>query len=241
MHAVLITIVCCAALGVGLLFRQMRTLTWQLTQIRVAHEARDIMEAIGMPMASGDTTQRPPQKRHLTLLRGGHSSIDCTSSARTTDLVWITAARRIIVTSMLAIAAASAIGASAATVLALTASTTPPTHAALGTPTPAAPLPPSTRQRVPTSTAPPTPTPSPTAPATATALLPIAWDTPMPRPSRSTPPAHTPTQPSQPPTTPTTTPPSPTPSSPDPGAICLGLDLPPLVDVDECLVEPPGE
>lgn len=60
------------ALVVYLLFRQLRRLSWQLTQLRVEHDCEKILYAMGVPTGTGSARPEPVRrKQHLALHKGG--------------------------------------------------------------------------------------------------------------------------------------------------------------------------
>ncbi len=65
------------ALGVYLLFRQLRNISWQLTQLRVEHDSEQILRAIGVrPTAVPVRPEPVRQKRHLSLfIEGGAAAL----------------------------------------------------------------------------------------------------------------------------------------------------------------------
>lgn len=74
----MIIIVLACVLGVTLvvylLFRRLRELSWQLTQLRVEHDSEMILRAIGVPPQIGVVISEPVRrKRHLRMYRGGRA------------------------------------------------------------------------------------------------------------------------------------------------------------------------
>lgn len=65
------------ALGVYLLFRQLRTISWQLTQLRVEHDSERILHAIGVTSTAVRAARPDPirRKRHLALYLGGGAAV----------------------------------------------------------------------------------------------------------------------------------------------------------------------
>ncbi|MFJ2477048.1 hypothetical protein ACIOWI_29435 [Streptomyces sp. NPDC087659] len=64
------------ALGVYLLFRQLRTISWQLTQLRVEHDSERILHAIGVTSTAVHARPYPiRRKRHLALYLGGGAAV----------------------------------------------------------------------------------------------------------------------------------------------------------------------
>ncbi|MFF8412910.1 hypothetical protein [Streptomyces omiyaensis] len=51
------TLLAAAALCAGLLFRQLRTISWQLTQLRVERDTHTALEAIGLPVKPNPATR----------------------------------------------------------------------------------------------------------------------------------------------------------------------------------------